>query len=89
MLVKKKKKGGFLFYCSTCLTALLISLATPLLFATCSFPEQPIVWVLGEILSPSACIRHVCSWLVSTLNVKLSSDVMEDGKQLLSFRAQI
>lgn len=56
-----KKKKVFSFYFSTCLTALLISLVIPLLFATCSFPEQPIVWVPREILSPSACIRHVCS----------------------------
>jgi len=66
------------------------SLANPPLFATCSFPEQQIESGYSrEMLSPSASIRDMCSWLASPLNAKLSSDVIEDGKQLLSFRAQM
>lgn len=81
--------GVVFFYWSTHLAAQSTSLANPPLFATCTSPEQRIVWVLGEIPCPSAWMRDVCSWLASTLNVKLSSDVTEDGKQLLSFRAQM
>lgn len=79
-----------LFYWSTCLTAQRVSSANPPLFATCSVPEQQIEPEYSEKYSlPQPVFRHTCSWLVSTLSAKLSSDAVEDGKQLLSFRAEM